>query len=59
MKTKTEIKIKKQFPFFYFHKRPYTQIEITLENARKAQNLMFAAMQIIIGAKIISFFKKN
>ena len=59
MKTKTELKFKKHFPFFYLHKRPLTNIEIIFDNAEKIQNLMFAAFPIIVLVKIIKLFKNH
>ena len=57
MKTKTEIKIKKQFPFFYLYTRSMTDIEMIFDNAHKAENLMFSLLPIIATAKIIKFLK--
>ena len=57
MKTKTEIKIKKQFPFFYLYTRSMTDIEMIFDNTHKAENLMFSLLPIIVTAKIIKFLK--
>jgi len=57
MKTKTEIKFKREFPFISFHKRPMTNLESIYDNAYKAQDLMIAVFPIIATAKIIKLLK--
>lgn len=59
MRMKTEIKLKKKFPFIYFHKRPMTDLEIIFDNVSKVQDLMFATFPIMVVAKIIGKIKKK
>ena len=56
---KTELKLKKEFPFFYFHNRPKTQIEIINDNYQLASDLYFVMIPIVVVTKIYFWLKRK
>ena len=50
--------INRKFPFLHIYKRDKYVVEEIIDNAIKAENLMFATLPIFISAKLINKVKK-
>ena len=51
-------KITRRFPFLHFYKRKQYIVEQVFENAVKIESLMFAALPVLVSARLINGMKK-
>lgn len=58
MEMKSELRVKKQFPFVYVHRRPKTNLEIIVDDAYDVWSLLYVALPLLVVCKIIQWVKK-